>query len=67
MVQVQRVRNHMRPEHQYYDEVEEHFLRSILEGQDFLSDCDRFEVELRRLWVLYDFPYQVGLARILLV
>lgn len=49
----------MRPEHLHYDTVEEHLVRSIKEGKDFLFDSNKFEAELRRLWEDYDFPYQV--------
>lgn len=49
----------MRPEHLHYDKVEAWFRESIAQGREFLFDTVSFDIELRRLWEEYNFPYEV--------
>jgi hypothetical protein len=48
-----------RPEHLHYDKVEAWFRESIAQGRAFLFDTTLFDIELRRLWEEYNFPYEV--------
>ena len=56
----------MRPEHLHYDKVEAWFRESIAGGREFLFDTVAFEIELRRLWEEYDFPYEVYVTFVLI-